>query len=64
MHRAEWRGTPVAVKKLARNRITPEALRAFTAECELMLSLRHPHIVQARAPPPAYARPRAPLCRA
>ena len=46
VHRAEWRGTPVAVKKLGRRYITEEYLRAFIAECELMLTLRHPHIVQ------------------
>jgi len=43
---ATWCGTPVACKQLNKNRLTQHYLRAFKAECELQLSLRHPNIVQ------------------
>ena len=46
VHSAVWRGTPVAVKRLLRNRITVDDLAAFKQECDLMLTLRHPNIVQ------------------
>ena len=46
VHSAKWRGTPVAVKRLLRNRITVDDLAAFKKECDLMLTLRHPNIVQ------------------
>ena len=46
MWRAELNGTPVAVKKLHREKLTEANLRAFRAEFELQLSLRHPNIVQ------------------
>ena len=44
--RGTYRGTPVAVKKLHRAKIDEAHLRAFRAEFELQLSLRHPNIVQ------------------
>ena len=44
--RGSYRGTPVAVKKLHRAKINEANLRAFKAEFELQLSLRHPNIVQ------------------
>ena len=43
---ATLNGTPVAVKKLHRNRIDEDQLRAFRDEFELQLSLRHPNILQ------------------
>ena len=43
---AFYRGTPVAVKKLHRNKLDEANLKAFKAECELQLSLRHPNLVQ------------------
>ena len=43
---ATWCGTPVACKQLNKSRLTQHYLRAFKAECELQLSLRHPNIVQ------------------
>ena len=43
---ARWGGTPVAVKKLNRNRINPVYLEMFKKECELYFTLRHPNIVQ------------------
>ena len=43
---ASLNGTPVAVKKLHRARIDEANLRAFRAEFELQLSLRHPNLVQ------------------
>ena len=43
---ASYHGTPVAAKYLSRARLTEEHLRAFRAEFELQLSLRHPNIVQ------------------
>ena len=39
-------GTPVAVKKLHRNRLDEQNLKAFRDEFELQLSLRHPNLVQ------------------
>ena len=39
-------GTPVAVKRLHRNRLDEVNLKAFRAEFELQLSLRHPNILQ------------------
>ena len=43
---ARLNSTPVAVKKLHRNKLDEANLKAFKAECELQLSLRHPNIVQ------------------
>ena len=43
---ATLNSTPVAVKKLHRNKLDEANLRAFRAEFELQLSLRHPNIVQ------------------
>ena len=43
---AQLNGTPVAVKKLHRNRLDEANLKMFRAECELQLSLRHPNLVQ------------------
>ena len=43
---ATLNGTPVAVKKLHRNRLDEKNLKAFRAEFELQLSLRHPNILQ------------------
>ena len=39
-------GKPVAVKRLHRSMLTRQSLRAFKEEFEMMLSLRHPNIVQ------------------
>ena len=44
--RGSLNGTPVAVKKLHRNKLDEANLKAFKAECELQLSLRHPNLVQ------------------
>ena len=44
--RGSFSGTPVAVKKLHRAKLDEENLRAFRAEFELQLSLRHPNLVQ------------------
>ena len=38
--------TSVSVKRLLRSKLTHEALARFKEECELMLGLRHPNIVQ------------------
>ena len=43
---ASLNGTPVAVKKLHRNRLDEASLKMFKDECELQLSLRHPNLVQ------------------
>ena len=43
---ATFSGTPVAVKRLHRSRLDEASLKAFRAEFELQLSLRHPNIVQ------------------
>ena len=43
---ATLNGTPVAVKKLHRHRLDEANLRAFKAECEMQLSLRHPNLIQ------------------
>ena len=43
---AKLNGTPVAVKKLHRNKLDEANLRAFRAEFELQLSLRHTNFVQ------------------
>ena len=43
---ATLNGVPVAVKKLHREKLDEANLRAFRAEFELQLSLRHPNIVQ------------------
>ena len=43
---AKLGGTPVAVKKLHRNRLDEANLQAFRAEFELQLSLRHSNLVQ------------------
>ena len=43
---ASFNGTPVAVKKLHRNKLNEPSLRAFRAEVEMMLTLRHPNVVQ------------------
>ena len=42
---ADWNGTPCAVKRLRRSRLSASNLDAFKAECLLHLSLRHPNIV-------------------
>ncbi|KAL1520723.1 hypothetical protein AB1Y20_022292 [Prymnesium parvum] len=42
---AQWCGTPVAVKRLAKRRINKGTLTAFQNEFELQLTLRHPNIV-------------------
>ena len=44
--RASLNGTPVAVKKLHRNKLDEANLKMFRAEFELQLSLRHPNLVQ------------------
>jgi serine/threonine protein kinase len=41
-----YHGTPVAVKQLHRKLLQRDHLEYFKAECELLLSLRHPNIVQ------------------
>ena len=46
VYKGELNGTTVAVKRLLRSKLTHEALARFKEECELMLGLRHPNIVQ------------------
>ena len=46
VYKGELKGTTVAVKRLLRSKLTHEALARFKEECELMLGLRHPNIVQ------------------
>ena len=43
---ATLNGTPVAVKKLHRNRLDEQNLKAFRDEFELQLTMSHPNIVQ------------------
>ena len=43
---ADYSGTPVAVKRLHRNKLDEPNLRAFRAEFELQLSLHHPNLIQ------------------
>ncbi|CAI0410676.1 unnamed protein product [Linum tenue] len=45
VHRAEWRGSEVAVKILAEQDFHPEHLKEFLAEVAIMKRLRHPNIV-------------------
>ena len=47
---ATLNGTPVAVKKLHRSKLDEANLKAFRAEFELQLSLRHPNVVQIVVP--------------
>lgn len=42
---AEWSGTPCAVKRLRRSRLTEDGLVLFKREIALHVSLRHPNIV-------------------
>ena len=42
---ADWSGTPCAVKRLRRSRLTEQGLKAFKEEISLHMSLRHPNIV-------------------
>ena len=42
---ATLHGTPVAVKKLHRNKLDEANLKAFRDEFELQLSLRHPNVL-------------------
>lgn len=41
----EYRGTPVAIKKLMNQKMTREALQQFRAEVQAMVNLRHPNIL-------------------
>ncbi|CAN1297879.1 Serine/threonine-protein kinase CTR1 [Linum perenne] len=45
VHRAEWRGSEVAVKILAQQDFDPQHLKEFLAEVAIMKRLRHPNIV-------------------
>ena len=42
---ADWLGTPCAVKRLRRSRLTEDGLVCFKAEIALHVTLRHPNIV-------------------
>lgn len=42
----ELRHTPVAVKRLHAHHLDRESVRRFRAECALLLSLRHPNVIQ------------------
>jgi len=44
--KARYLGTDVVVKRMMRNNITEENMRAFAIEIHLMQGLRHPNIVQ------------------
>lgn len=45
VHRAAWKGTEVAVKVMAADKITKDMERAFKDEVRVMTSLRHPNVV-------------------
>ena len=42
---ADWSGTPCAVKRLRRSRLTEQGLVRFQAEISLHVTLRHPNVV-------------------
>ena len=42
---ADWLGTPCAVKRLRRSRLTEQGLVRFQAEISLHVTLRHPNVV-------------------
>jgi serine/threonine protein kinase len=45
VHRATWKGTDVAVKVMASERVTKEMEKSFKEEVRVMTSLRHPNVV-------------------
>eukprot|EP01087_Luapelamoeba_hula_P004455 TRINITY_DN1440_c0_g1_i1.p1 TRINITY_DN1440_c0_g1~~TRINITY_DN1440_c0_g1_i1.p1 ORF type:complete len:583 (+),score=93.31 TRINITY_DN1440_c0_g1_i1:402-2150(+) len=44
--KGEWRGIPVAVKKLKQQSMRKEQVHMFIQEIDMMSELRHPHIIQ------------------
>ncbi|KAL2927982.1 Serine/threonine-protein kinase EDR1 [Bienertia sinuspersici] len=45
VHRADWNGTEVAVKKFLVQDLTSDVLVQFKCEAEMMIRLRHPNVV-------------------
>jgi serine/threonine protein kinase len=45
VYRATWKGTEVAVKVMASDRISKEMEKSFKDEVRVMTSLRHPNVV-------------------
>lgn len=45
VYSGKWRGSPVAVKVLAVPSLTPELVKEFRGEAQLMATLRHPNVV-------------------
>jgi serine/threonine protein kinase len=45
VHRATWKGTEVAVKVMASDRVTKEMEKSFKDEVRVMTALRHPNVV-------------------
>jgi serine/threonine protein kinase len=45
VHKATWKGTEVAVKVMASEKITKEMEKCFKDEVRVMTSLRHPNVV-------------------
>jgi serine/threonine protein kinase len=45
VHKATWKGTEVAVKVMASERITKEMEKSFKDEVRVMTALRHPNVV-------------------
>merc|ERR1711871_449177 len=46
VYKADFVGTTVALKRMKAVNISPEVLKDAQAECEIMLQLRHPAVVQ------------------
>ncbi len=45
VHKALWKGTEVAVKVIASEKITKDMEKSFQDEVRVMTSLRHPNVV-------------------
>ena len=45
MSRATWKGTEVAVKVMASDKVTKDMERSFKEEVRVMTALRHPNVV-------------------
>jgi serine/threonine protein kinase len=45
VHRATWKGTEVAVKVMASDKITKDMEKSFKDEVRVMTALRHPNVV-------------------
>jgi hypothetical protein len=45
VYKGSWRGTEVAVKRILEQNISPQLMKEFIDEVELMARLRHPNIV-------------------